>query len=104
MHILVPGLSRAGIPPPFCYNLNFPLKYVSLTAFAFSLAHASNPIFLIKHKLKIFVLCGNWDTLSYWSSTTFAEHTKNAWIVMFDGAYVLSYYKTNHYHVRCVRG
>ena len=44
------------------------------------------------------------DTLSYWSSTTFAEHTKNAWIVMFDGAYVLSYYKTNHYHVRCVRG
>jgi len=44
------------------------------------------------------------DTLSYWSSTTFANHTKNAWIVMFDGAYVLSYYKTNHYHVRCVRG
>jgi len=44
------------------------------------------------------------DTLSYWSSTTFAEHTKNAWIVMFDGAYVLNYYKTNHYHVRCVRG
>ena len=44
------------------------------------------------------------DTLSYWSSTTFADDTKNAWIVMFDGAYVLSYYKTNHYHVRCVRG
>lgn len=44
------------------------------------------------------------DTLPYWSSTTFAEHTKNAWIVMFDGAYVLSYYKSNHYHVRCVRG
>jgi len=44
------------------------------------------------------------DTLSYWSSTTFAEHTNNAWIVMFDGAYVLSYYKSNHYHVRCVRG
>ena len=44
------------------------------------------------------------DTLSYWSSTTFADHTNNAWIVMFDGAYVLSYYKTNAYHVRCVRG
>jgi hypothetical protein len=44
------------------------------------------------------------DTLSYWSSTTFAEHTNNAWIVMFDGANVLSYYKSNHYHVRCVRG
>jgi len=44
------------------------------------------------------------DTLSYWSSTTFEDHTNNAWIVMFDGAYVLSYYKSNAYHVRCVRG
>jgi hypothetical protein len=44
------------------------------------------------------------DTLSYWSSTTFAENTQNAWIVMFDGAYVLSYYKSNAYQVRCVRG
>lgn len=44
------------------------------------------------------------DSLSYWSSTTFEDHTQNAWIVMFDGAYVLSYYKTNLYHVRCVRG
>jgi formylglycine-generating enzyme required for sulfatase activity len=44
------------------------------------------------------------DKLSYWSRTTFEDHTKNAWIVMFDGAYVLSYYKSNSYHVRCVRG
>jgi len=44
------------------------------------------------------------DQLSYWSSTTFSENTGNAWIVMFDGAYVLSYYKSNQYHVRCVRG
>jgi formylglycine-generating enzyme required for sulfatase activity len=44
------------------------------------------------------------DNLSYWSSTTFERHTKNAWIVMFDGAYVLSYYKSNSYYVRCVRG
>jgi hypothetical protein len=44
------------------------------------------------------------DTLSYWSSTTFERQTKNAWIVMFDGAYVLSYYKSNSYYVRCVRG
>jgi len=44
------------------------------------------------------------DSLSYWSSTTFEDHTQNAWIVMFDGAYVLSYYKTNRYNVRCVRG
>jgi len=44
------------------------------------------------------------DELSYWSSTTFEEYTNSAWIVMFDGAYVLSYYKSNHYHVRCVRG
>jgi hypothetical protein len=44
------------------------------------------------------------DLLSYWSATTFERHTKNAWIVMFDGAYVLSYYKSNQYRVRCVRG
>lgn len=44
------------------------------------------------------------DRLSYWSSTTFGDHTHNAWIIMFDGAYVLSYYKSNAYHVRCVRG
>jgi formylglycine-generating enzyme required for sulfatase activity len=44
------------------------------------------------------------DTLSYWSSTTFGPDTQSAWIVMFDGAYVLSYYKRNPYQVRCVRG
>jgi len=44
------------------------------------------------------------DTLSYWSSTTFGPDRNNAWIVMFEGAYVLSYYKTNAYHIRCVRG
>jgi hypothetical protein len=44
------------------------------------------------------------DKLSYWSSTTFGPNKNNAWIVMFEGAYVLSYYKTNEYHVRCVRG
>jgi len=43
------------------------------------------------------------DNLSYWSSTTFGPNKNNAWIVMFDGAYVLSYYKTNEYYVRCVR-
>ena len=42
------------------------------------------------------------DSLSYWSSTTFGENTNNAWIVMFDGGYVLSYNKRNRYHVRCV--
>ncbi len=44
------------------------------------------------------------DTLSYWSSTTFAPNTYSAWIVMFDGAYILSYYKSSAYRVRCVRG
>jgi formylglycine-generating enzyme required for sulfatase activity len=44
------------------------------------------------------------DALSYWSSTTFAPNTYSAWIVMFDGAYILSYFKSNAYHVRCVRG
>ncbi len=44
------------------------------------------------------------DELSYWSSTTFENNTTCAWILMFDGAYLLSYYKSNSYHVRCVRG
>jgi len=44
------------------------------------------------------------DELCYWSSTTFERDTKTAWILMFDGAYLLSYYKSNLYHVRCVRG
>jgi len=44
------------------------------------------------------------DTLSYWTATTFAPNTNSAWIVMFDGAYILSYYKSNTYHIRCVRG
>jgi len=44
------------------------------------------------------------DLCSYWSSTTFAENTDNAWIVMFDGAYILSYSKKNAYQVRCVCG
>lgn len=44
------------------------------------------------------------DSLSYWSSTTFAPNTYSAWVVVFDGAYILSYYKSNSYHVRCVRG
>ena len=44
------------------------------------------------------------DNLSYWSSTTFGTDTQSAWIIMLDGAYVLSYYKTNLYRVRCVRG
>lgn len=43
------------------------------------------------------------DNESYWTSTTFAPDTRSAWIVMFDGGYILSYYKTNRYRVRCVR-
>ena len=44
------------------------------------------------------------DKQTYWSSTTFAPNTYSAWVVMFEGTYVLSYYKSNLYHVRCVRG
>lgn len=44
------------------------------------------------------------DTLSYWSCTTFEDDTQCAWILMFDGAYLLSYPKNNLYAVRCVRG
>ncbi len=44
------------------------------------------------------------DVRSYWSCTTFERDTKTAWILMFDGAYLLSYPKNNLYFVRCVRG
>ncbi len=44
------------------------------------------------------------DEMAYWSLTTFADDTNNAWVVVFDGAYVLSYSKSNLYHIRCVRG
>jgi hypothetical protein len=44
------------------------------------------------------------DTGSYWSATTFGNEGDTAWMVMFDGAYVLSYYKRSRYHIRCVRG
>ena len=44
------------------------------------------------------------DTRTYWSATTFDKNTENAWVVMFDGAYILSYPKSNAYWVRCVRG
>lgn len=44
------------------------------------------------------------DTLSYWSSTTFAPDTYSAWVVMFDGAYLLSHHKRNACYVPCVRG
>lgn len=44
------------------------------------------------------------DERSYWSETTFGSVGDTAWIVMFDGAYVLSYYKTNRYWIRCLRG
>jgi hypothetical protein len=44
------------------------------------------------------------DLFSYWSCTTFADDTQCAWIVMFDGAYLLSYPKNNFYTVRCIRG
>jgi formylglycine-generating enzyme required for sulfatase activity len=44
------------------------------------------------------------DTRSYWSSSTFGGKKNSAWMVMLDGAYVLSYFKTNAYHIRCVRG
>jgi hypothetical protein len=43
------------------------------------------------------------DEQSYWTSTTFAPDTYSAWAVLFDGAYILSYYKTSRYRVRCVR-
>lgn len=43
------------------------------------------------------------DELPYWSSTTYGANSGSAWIVLFDGGYILSYYKWNTYFVRCVR-
>ncbi len=40
----------------------------------------------------------------YWSSTTYADNTDNAWIVNFLDGYPYDDNKTNTYYVRCVRG
>ena len=39
----------------------------------------------------------------YWSSTTSASLTSNAWIVNFYGGYTYSFNKSTTYYVRCVR-
>ena len=43
------------------------------------------------------------DSLPYWSATAFRRQRHSAWTIMFEGAYVLSYYKINRYYIRCVR-
>lgn len=40
----------------------------------------------------------------YWSSTTDASYTSNAWRVYFNYGYTSYYDKTNSFYVRCVRG
>ena len=44
------------------------------------------------------------DSLFYWSSTTYAGKTSNAWGVDFYNGGVDDYGKANNYYVRCVRG
>ena len=39
----------------------------------------------------------------YWSSTTGASYTYNAWYVDFNGGYQNDYDKNSYYYVRCVR-
>lgn len=39
----------------------------------------------------------------YWSSSTYAQSTDNAWYVSFFDGYVYNYYKTSFGYVRCVR-
>jgi hypothetical protein len=39
----------------------------------------------------------------YWSSSSYAYNTYNAWIVYFNDGYVNYNYKTNNYYARCVR-
>ncbi len=47
-----------GVTFPYSpiYSFHFPEKYTSRTLFAFSRAQVSNPSFLIRHRLKTFVL------------------------------------------------
>jgi hypothetical protein len=58
---------------------------------------ACGTVFLLTSELKKGALVIGEQQDSPWidprtaPSTTFARHTKNAWIVMFDGGYVLSY-------------
>jgi hypothetical protein len=40
----------------------------------------------------------------YWSSTTYAASTTNAWFVYFFVGYMTNTLKTNSYYVRCVSG
>ena len=44
------------------------------------------------------------DTWNYWSSTTSASDSFNAWYVRFDYGYVYNANKSNGHYVRCVRG
>jgi len=39
----------------------------------------------------------------YWSSTTDANYTDNAWVVYFSSAYQSNSGKSDYYYVRCVR-
>ncbi|MBF0353512.1 MAG: DUF1566 domain-containing protein [SAR324 cluster bacterium] len=41
---------------------------------------------------------------NYWSSSTYAYNTSNAWYVNFNGGYVFNFSKPDSYYVRCVRG
>ncbi|OGR04663.1 MAG: hypothetical protein A2511_13460 [Deltaproteobacteria bacterium RIFOXYD12_FULL_50_9] len=43
------------------------------------------------------------DASDYWTSTTYAGSTSNAWLVSFNNGYVSPYYKSSKYYVRCVR-
>lgn len=47
------------------------------------------------------VKCFNFS--GYWSSSTYAQNTTNAWVVHFSYGNVSVVGKTNSYYVRCVR-
>lgn len=46
----------------------------------------------------------NANSSNYWSSTTYASNTLNAWYVNFANGYVYYNDKSNSSYVRCVRG
>jgi hypothetical protein len=46
----------------------------------------------------------NTQSYYYWSSSTYAQNTNNAWVVLFSYGVVSYYNKPSNYYVRCVTG
>jgi len=56
-----------------------------------------------RHNPAIDTIFANTTSSHYWSSTTHANYTSNAWIVYFGNGNTKYYHKSNSFYVRCVR-